>query len=201
MATFDALERLQKFDWLIQKLHCLRSTLHTENGLQELHKLQALQLLQKSDYHLNGSAEDEKMELCREEEEDEEEEEVVEEEEDDEYLKEDEQILPLALTTSECGSVSSTATVSGPPPTSFPSTFSPTFPPPPSPFPPPPTAFPPPPKPVHEGERRNGFSPVRFPTGIFPPLPFEGMFGMLGEDNNPEMKVGKKNFLSKFVPS
>ena len=46
MATFDALERLQKFDWLIQKLHNIRSTLQSDQGLQELQKLHALQLLQ-----------------------------------------------------------------------------------------------------------------------------------------------------------
>ena len=39
MAAFEALERLQKFDWLIQKLHSLRNNLHSESGLQELQKL------------------------------------------------------------------------------------------------------------------------------------------------------------------
>ena len=75
MATFDALERLQKFDWLIQKLHTLRNSLHTDQGLhslQELHKLHALQLLPKSsDYPYNGASsvggeeeeEEEKMEM------------------------------------------------------------------------------------------------------------------------------------------
>lgn len=49
MAAFEAVERLQKFDWLIQKLHSLRSTFNSEQGIQELQKLHALQLL-----HRNG---------------------------------------------------------------------------------------------------------------------------------------------------
>ena len=47
MASFGALERLQKFDWLIQRLHSLRSPLQHDKGLDELRKLQALQLLHK----------------------------------------------------------------------------------------------------------------------------------------------------------
>ena len=43
----EALERLQKFDWLIQKLHTLRSSLQTEQGIHELQKLHALQMLQR----------------------------------------------------------------------------------------------------------------------------------------------------------
>ena len=109
MATYDALERLQKFDWLIQKLHNIRSTLQSEQGLQELQKLHALQLLQKSDYHFNGASigesEDDKMELCKNEGEEEDEEEVLDEEEEEDiiedvYVKDEEQTLPLALTTS-----------------------------------------------------------------------------------------------------
>ena len=127
MAAFEALERLQKFDWLIQKLHSLRNNLHSESGLQELQKLHALQLLQRGDFPLNngsssiGESEDDKMELCKngaEEDEDEdifneeEEEEELDEEEDEEVLEDEydqenmdnEQLMPLALTTTS-GSV------------------------------------------------------------------------------------------------
>ena len=101
MAAFEAIERLQKFDWLIQKLHSLRTSLQSEPGLTELQQLHALQLLQRN-AGFNGSSlgdaeEEEKMELCKLE--GEEEEEMVDtEEEEDEDISED-QSLPLALTT------------------------------------------------------------------------------------------------------
>ena len=70
MAAFEAVERLQKFDWLIQKLHSLRSSLQSEQGLQELQKLHALQLLQRNGVQFNGSSigeseEEDKMEMCK----------------------------------------------------------------------------------------------------------------------------------------
>ena len=53
MAAFEAVERLQKFDWLIQKLHSLRSTFNSEQGIQELQKLHALQLLHRNGIQFN----------------------------------------------------------------------------------------------------------------------------------------------------
>ena len=102
MAAFEAIERLQKFDWLIQKLHSLRTSLQSEPGLTELQQLHALQLLQRN-AGFNGSSlgeseEEEKMELCKLEGEDEEDIVDTEEEEDEEEISED-QSLPLALTT------------------------------------------------------------------------------------------------------
>ena len=96
MATLEAFERLQKFDWLIQKLHSLRSSLQSDQGLQDLHKLHALQLLAKSDFQLNGTSssvgesEDEKMEMCRTELADQDHEELEEELEED---REEEDLL------------------------------------------------------------------------------------------------------------
>ena len=93
MATFDALERLQKFDWLIQKLHSLRSSLQTEQGMQELQKLHALQLLQKSEFQFNGSSvgesEEDKMDLCKNEDDDEDEDREEMEEEEEEEMEEE----------------------------------------------------------------------------------------------------------------
>jgi hypothetical protein len=226
MAAFDALERLQKFDWLIQKLHSLRNNFQAEGGLQELQKLHTLQLLQRGEFQLtNGSSsltesEEDKMELCKnsaeeeeeeevfnEEEEEEEEEELDEEdeEEEEEVLEEDydqehmenEQLMPLALTTSGSVDVKSASPVQSPAGTAAVSSnfraaaatnagFS-------VPLPPPP-----PPPPLGSQGRRNGFSghppPLRFPTGLFPPLPFEALF------SEQEMQVGElsifeKNFL------
>ena len=199
MAAFEALERLQKFDWLIQKLHSLRSNLHSESGLQELQKLHALQLLQRGDFQLNGSSsvggesEEDKMELCKngaeeeeeeifneeeeeeelDEEEEEEEEEALDEEYDQENM-ENEQVAPLALTTSDSVEGKNASPVQSVPgttamPTDFRTAVS---------FPLPP----PPPTPAGGPSfRRNGFAagyqqPVRFPTGLFPPLPFEALF-------------------------
>lgn len=185
MATFDALERLQKFDWLIQKLHSLRSSLQTEQGLQELQKLHALQLLQKSEFQFNASSvsesDEDKMELCKneeeeEEEEDEENEELDEEEEeimDEEYEKEEEQTLPLALTTSASLSFNPVSPIQSQPSDQRANHSS-------------EQALA---KPTRDNEPRNDFPPVRFPTGLFPPLPFDGMFPLLGED--PELKVSE----------
>lgn len=187
MATFDALERLQKFDWLIQKLHSLRSTLQSEQGLQELQKLHALKLLQKSEFQFNessvGESEEDKMELCKndgEEENEELEEEDEDEEEDlmdEEYLKEEEQTLPLALTTSVSDGFSSVSPIQSVPRDPANTTVHSAS-----------SFLRSPVKPSPDIERKNGFSPVRFPTGLFPPLPFEGMFSMLNEDQ--ELKVG-----------
>ena len=102
MAAFEAIERLQKFDWLIQKLHTLRTSLQAEPGLSELQQLHALQLLQRN-AGFNGSSvgeseEEEKMELCKLE--GEEEEDIVDTEEELEEEEGEDQSLPLALTTS-----------------------------------------------------------------------------------------------------
>jgi hypothetical protein len=205
MAAFDALERLQKFDWLIQKLHSLRNNFHAEPGLQELQKLHTLQLLQRGDFPLTngssslGESEDDKMDLCKnspeeeeeeevfneEEEEEEEELEEEEEEEEEEVLDEDydqenmdnEQLMPLALTTSGSVGVKTASPVkSAAGSTTAPSNFRAAA----------ATAGfsvplpPPPPPPGNNQGRHNGFSghppPLRFPTGLFPPLPFEALF-------------------------
>ena len=206
MAAFEALERLQKFDWLIQKLHSLRNNLHSEAGLQELQKLHALQLLQRSDFpvHHNGSgggeSEDDKMEeLCKNgaedeeeeeeeeeifnEEEEEEEEELDEEEEEEEVLEEEydqqqgnsmdnEQLVPLALTTSGAVDVKAASPVQSAAGTAV--TLSPSFRGSASTT----TGFPmplPPPLGRSQGGRGGPQYPMRFPTGLFPPLPFESL--------------------------
>ena len=92
MAAFEAMERLQKFDWLIQKLHSLRTSLQAEPGLSELQQLHALQLLQRN-AGFNGSSigeseEEDKMELCKLEGEDIEEDIVDTEEEEEEDVEE-----------------------------------------------------------------------------------------------------------------
>ena len=87
MASFGALERLQKFDWLIQRLHSLRTPIQNDKGLEELRKLQALQLLHKPDlmfqanHHMEEDGEDPSNEIVDEDiyEEDLEDEEMVEE--------------------------------------------------------------------------------------------------------------------------
>lgn len=224
MATLEAFERLQKFDWLIQKLHSLRSSLQSDQGLQDLHKLHALQLLAKSDFQLNGTSssvgesEDEKMEMCRTELADQDHEELEEELEEDildeEYIKEEddeeevledeemeEQTIPLALTTSTPNKAEEAGQKSAA------------------------TASPADGEASGEGAdrsrtrrdedaadtdphndaehaKKNGFSPpppqsARFPTGLFPPLPFEAMFPLLGED---EIKVGT-TFYTSFIQS
>jgi hypothetical protein len=214
MAALEALERLQKFDWLIQKLHSLRTNLHSESGLQqELQKLHALQLLQQrgaDHFPLNGASsssigesEEDKMELCKngteeeeeeifnEELEEEEEEELEEEEEeegvlDEEYEQENlagEQLMPLALTTSSSVEGKTTSPVRTAPGTTLPPAYraaakdlS-------------PPRLPPPP-PADGLVRRNGFvghqQPLRFPTGLFPPLPFEALF------SDQELQVGEQ---------
>ena len=65
MASLGALERLQKFDWLIQRLHSLRTPLsHNDKNFEELRKLQSLQMLQKPDlmFHHAGEGHSEDME-------------------------------------------------------------------------------------------------------------------------------------------
>ena len=213
MAAFEAVERLQKFDWLIQKLHSLRSSLQSEQGLQELQKLHALQLLQRNGVQFNGSSigeseEEDKMEMCKmdgdEDEQDDIEDEPEEIEEDTEIMDEDEEndneenderprppteeMLPLQ----NClPLLSSTGNHPSDRPLS-PDQFSTNL--------------------KNEAsedsvsvkenfedsedahENQNGFSGPRygrFPTGLFPPLPFDTM---LGEES--DLKVG--NFVATF---
>ena len=97
MAAFEAVERLQKFDWLIQKLHSLRSTFNSEQGLQELQKLHALQLLHRNGIQFNenlGEAEEERIldsKMNGEEEREQEEDEDLEEIEEDTEVLDDEE--------------------------------------------------------------------------------------------------------------
>ena len=99
MAAFEAVERLQKFDWLIQKLHSLRSTFNSEQGIQELQKLHALQLLHRNGIPFNeslgdGDPEDERMleeKITNEEDEPEEDDELEDIEEDTEVLDEEDE--------------------------------------------------------------------------------------------------------------
>ena len=94
MAAFEAVERLQKFDWLIQKLHSLRSTFNSEQGIQELQKLHALQLLHRNGIPFNeslgdGDNEDDRMleeKINTEEDEPEDDDELEDIEEDTEVL-------------------------------------------------------------------------------------------------------------------
>ena len=67
MAAFEAVERLQKFDWLIQKLHSLRNTFNSDQGIQELQKLHALQLLHRNGIQFNESIGDNEEERILEE--------------------------------------------------------------------------------------------------------------------------------------
>ena len=92
MAAFEAVERLQKFDWLIQKLHSLRNTFNSDQGIQELQKLHALQLLHRNGIQFNESIGDNEEERILEEkitgdmEEQEEDEELDDIEEDTEVI-------------------------------------------------------------------------------------------------------------------
>ena len=189
MAAFEAIERLQKFDWLIQKLHSLRTSLGSEPGLAELQQLHALQLLQRN-AGFNGSSvgeseEEDKMELCKLE--GEEEEDIAEDtdEEEEEDLSED-QSLPLALTTMEQeggGLEKIEAEVEGDTLDKIDNELE-----------------------EHGdereedrgGERSEACSPPtlppghysRFPTShLFPPLPFENLLPLLGDEA--ELKVGE----------
>ena len=214
MAAFEAVERLQKFDWLIQKLHSLRSTLQSEQGLQELQKLHALQLLQRNGVQFNGSSigesEEDKMEMCKmdgdeDEQEIEDEPEEIDEDteimdEDDENDCNDDQTRPLSLTTtaedilplqsclpvlSSNGDHASNRPLS---PTQFSASLK--------------NGTSADPELVKQNfeesdeihENQNGFSGPRygrFPTGLFPPLPFDTM---LSEES--DLKVG--NFVLTF---
>ena len=99
MAAFEAVERLQKFDWLIQKLHSLRSTFNSEQGIQELQKLHALQLLHRNGIPFNeslgdGDNDDERMleeKINTEEDEPEDDDELEDIEEDTEVLDDDDE--------------------------------------------------------------------------------------------------------------
>jgi hypothetical protein len=214
MAAFEAVERLQKFDWLIQKLHSLRSTLQSEQGLQELQKLHALQLLQRNGVQFNGSSigesEEDKMEMCKMDGDEDEQEDIEDEpeeidedteimDEDDENENEneenDERPRPLSLATSteemlplqSClpllasnGSHASNRPLS---PAQFSANLKNE------------TSvdselvkenFEESDSVVHESQ--NGFSGPRygrFPTGLFPPLPFDTMLG-----DESDLKVG-----------
>ena len=219
MAAFEAVERLQKFDWLIQKLHSLRSSLQSDQGLQELQKLHALQLLQRNGVQFNGSSigesDEEKMDMCKMDGDDEDQEDIEDEpeeiEEDTEIMDEDEEnendqednddrnrppsamtsngeILPLQSCLPLLSSNENQTSNRPISPGQFSSSL----------------------KnetsgdsesvkenceesdAIHEGQ--NGFSGPRFgrfPTGLFPPLPFDTM---LAEDS--DLKVG--NFLPTF---
>lgn len=174
MAAFEAMERLQKFDWLIQKLHSLRTSLQAEPGLSELQQLHALQLLQRN-AGFNGSSigeseEEDKMELCKLEGEDIEED-IVDTEEEEEELDGDEPVLQPGVEPQgelvekmedivdnelEEQSEEREEEVTG------------------------------------EGEEQAGLPQgpySRFPTShLFPPLPFDNLLPLIGDDT--ELKVG-----------
>ena len=101
---------------------------------------------------------------------------------DEEFEKEEEQTLPLALTTSASLSFRPVSPIQAQP-TEQRSNHSSDH------------SFV---KPSEDNKTRNEFNPIRFPTGLFPPLPFDGMFPLLGGED-PEMKVGKT--FPKFVVS
>ena len=89
MAAFEAVERLQKFDWLIKKLHSLRNTFNSDQGIQELQKLHALQLLHRNGIQFNESIGDnEEEKITGDDEEQEEEDDLDDIEEDTEVIDE-----------------------------------------------------------------------------------------------------------------
>ena len=205
MAAFEAVERLQKFDWLIQKLHSLRSSFNSEQGLQELQKLHALQLLHRNGIQFNeqlGESEEDRIieeKISGEEEDPEDEEDLEDIEEDtevldDEYEENDDQSPPpkpetsLASITSNGPSASQLIFV---PPDAHKNGIS-----------------------IPEAEfskqecdtnsdqtqqTPTGQKYSRFSTGLFPPLPFDPAF--LGEES--QLKVGKmfQNFISVLLAS
>ena len=195
MAAFEAVERLQKFDWLIQKLHSLRSTLHSEQGLQELQKLHALQLLQRNglQFHSSsiGESEDEKMEEKTDGDEEEaefEEEEIIEEiEEDTEVMDDDDDDGEESGDADRSRARSTTPTSESmiPLQSCIPEL---------EPAPPttPSPASPPCPAPQLQPDSEGGGAEppdtppryARFRTGLFPPLPFDAML------EESELKVG-----------
>ena len=206
MAAFEAVERLQKFDWLIQKLHSLRSSFNSEQGLQELQKLHALQLLHRNGIQFNeqlGESEEDRIieeKISGEEEDPEDEEDLEDIEEDtevldDEYEENDDQSPPPKAESSLAN-----ITSAGPPSSQI--IFG-------------------PPEPGKNGisipeaefskqdnscdnsdqtqQTPTGQKYSRFSTGLFPPLPFDPAF--LGEES--QLKVGKmfQNFISVLLAS
>ena len=206
MAAFEAVERLQKFDWLIQKLHSLRSSFNSEQGLQELQKLHALQLLHRNGIQFNeqiGESEEDRIieeKISGEEEDPEDEDELEDIEEDtevldDEYDDHDEQSPGPNKPETVQQSVSSDCRTdcrspAGPMFTSLPAV-------------PHKNGISQPELSKQECQenqenQENQETPKkysRFSTGLFPPLPFDSAF--LGEES--QLKVGKfVKYLSKF---
>ena len=206
MAAFEAVERLQKFDWLIQKLHSLRSSFNSEQGLQELQKLHALQLLHRNGIQFNeqlGDSEEDRIieeKISGEEEDPEDEEDLEDIEEDtevldDEYEDPDDQQTPPPKPETTLPSITS----GGPPASQL--IFG----------PPEPhkngISIPEPPEfskqecePTSDQTQPTaptGQKYSRFSTGLFPPLPFDPAF--LGEES--QLKVGKsfENISLSFV--
>ena len=204
MAAFEAVERLQKFDWLIQKLHSLRSSFNSEQGLQELQKLHALQLLHRNGIQFNeqlGETEEDRIieeKISGEEEDPEDEEDLEDIEEDtevldDEYEDNEDQSPPPKPETALPPSITS----GGPPAAQL--------------------IFGPPeahkngisiPEPEFSKQECDNTSDQtqqtptgqkysRFSTGLFPPLPFDPAF--LGEES--QLKVGQflENIYLSFV--
>ena len=205
MAAFEAVERLQKFDWLIQKLHSLRSSFNSEQGLQELQKLHALQLLHRNGIQFNeqlGESEEdriieEKISGVEEDPEDDEDLDDIEEDTevlDDEYEDNDEQspepnkpeTIPTITSTESPGA----GLFSPPAPAPHKNGISipePEF----------------PKQESGESDQNDGSQPPqkysRFSTGLFPPLPFDHAF--LAEET--PLKVGNlvENFLTVLLAS
>ena len=195
MAAFEAVERLQKFDWLIQKLHSLRSSFNSEQGLQELQKLHALQLLHRNGIQFNeqlGDSEEDRIieeKISGEEEDPEDEEDLEDIEEDtevldDEYEDNDDQQSPPPKPETSLPSITSGGAPAAPqlmfvPPEPHKNGIS----------------IPEPEFPKQDCEPSSdqsqpgppGQKYSRFSTGLFPPLPFDPAF--LGEES--QLKVGK----------
>ena len=203
MAAFEAVERLQKFDWLIQKLHSLRNTFNSDQGIQELQKLHALQLLHRNGIQFNESIGDNEEERILEEkitgdEEEQEEDEDLDDIEEDTEVIDDEtddnddnanNQKPESITSN--GSQGSQAlynlqhpkTEAGEP------------------------SLEPGHQKLEEAEGQNSEGGIvrdtaapapRFPTGLFPPLPFDP--AILSGGDGTGIKVGILfNFGQKFV--
>ena len=193
MAAFEAVERLQKFDWLIQKLHSLRSSFNSEQGLQELQKLHALQLLHRNGIQFNeqlGESEEdriiqEKISGVEEDPEGDEDLDDIEEDTevlDDEYEDNDDQSpepnKPETIPTITSNGSPGPQLFSSPPAAPHKNGIS--------------VAEPEFPK-QESGEsdqsqqNQTGQKYSRFSTGLFPPLPFDPAF--LAEES--PLKVGK----------
>ena len=191
MAAFEAVERLQKFDWLIQKLHSLRSSFNSEQGLQELQKLHALQLLHRNGIQFNeqlGESEEDRIieeKISGEEEDPEDDDELEDIEEDTEVLDDeydDNDVQSPAPNKPESGP---SITSNGAPPSHI---FSPTAPPQ-APLSTGDTEYS---KPECEESDQSqpsinaGQKFSRFSTGLFPPLPSHPAF--IGQES--QLKVG-----------